>query len=734
MSKKPNIDDKSQEMRDAESYSSLIHHPSSFSSSIIPHPSSFNYDRWQEVEAIFQDALDRPAHERASFLEQTCLDDVELRNEAATLIVAHDNAGDFIEQPALVHDAQIIFSHTDGNNIGREIGSYRIVDRLGAGGMGEVYLAQDSRLDRLVALKLLPAYFASDDERLARFQREARSTSALNHPNILTIHEVGEADGVRFIATEFIDGDTLQKLISDQEMKLAEILDVVIQVASGLAAAHAADIVHRDIKPDNIMRRGDGLVKLLDFGIAKLLEPVTSEAGLNGTMHTETGAVVGTVGYMSPEQARGLTVDKRTDIWSLGVVLYQLLTRRLPFTGMTRMDTLVNILERAPDPLLPAHRNESFSELAALQGLLMKSLRKDRDERYQTVNEFLADLRSVRQDLESAGMCDGQTLSDLLPGSRVFNRVSESKTSSSTRRSPGRYVFLALGFAVLLLAILAGAFIYKSRITTRPGILNAPARATNSGKVYTEMSDAEQLAFIRSEEQRISSMMGDRPGKLDQDALRAIKRYVDFYAARRGSDSDAAGKEDIRVVYARARPYLPTIARAFAVRKVPTIIGIYLPMIESEYRPCSESSIGGKGPFQFLPQTAKAYGVSPDDRCNMDQMAPAAAHYIADHMADLGDDAESMTLVLLSYNHGATWVRGALRQLRTADDYERTFWTLFKNRELLGPAFRNEGAGYVPMFFAAAIVGENPQNFGLDMPPLSSLTSANGATSQTNTN
>ena len=722
MRKNLNMDHESQEISDDRSYSSLI-----------PRPSSLNYDAWQKVEAIFQDALDRPADERDSFLEQSCLDDAQLRNEAATLIAAHDKAGDFIEQPALVHDAQIIFSHTDGNNMGREIGSYRIVDRLGAGGMGEVYLAEDSRLNRLVALKLLPAYFASDDERLARFQREARSTSALNHPNILTIHEVGEADGVRFIATEFIDGDTLQKLIFDQEMKLAEILDVAIQVGSGLAAAHAADIVHRDIKPENIMRRADGLVKLLDFGIAKLLEPATSDAGANSAMHTETGAVVGTVGYMSPEQARGLPVDKRTDIWSLGVVLYQLLTRRLPFTGATRMDTLVNILERDPDPMLPAQTLESSPELVALEHLLGKSLRKDRDNRYQTVNEFLADLRSVRRDLENAGMCDGQTLSDLLPANRAFNSFSETKTSSSTRR-PGRYVFLALGFAVVLFAVLAAAFIYKTRITTRPDISNVPASATNPGKLYTEMSDAEQLAFISSEEQRISSMMGDRPGRLDEDALRAIKRSVDFYAARRDSNSDVAGKEDLRVVYARARPYLPTIARAFAVRKVPTIIGIYLPMIESEYRPCSESSIGGKGPFQFLPQTAKAYGVSPDDRCNMDQMAPAAAHYIADHMADLGDDAESMTLVLLSYNHGATWVRGALRQLRAADDYERTFWTLFKNRELLGPAFRKEGAGYVPMFFAAAIVGENPHNFGLDMPPLSSLTGANGANSPTNTN
>ena len=203
-----------------------------------------------------------------------------------------------------------------------------IIERLGAGGMGEVYLAQDARLSRLVALKILPAYFASDDARLRRFQSEARAASALNHPNILTIHEVGEDDGVYFIATEFIDGQTIRELIRKKELSLEEILDGAEQVASALSAAHAAGIVHRDIKPENIMRRTDGLVKILDFGIAKLIEPETPDY-LNETTglrtHTEAGLVMGTVNYMSPEQARALPVDERTDIWSLGVVLYEML-------------------------------------------------------------------------------------------------------------------------------------------------------------------------------------------------------------------------------------------------------------------------------------------------------------------------------------------------------------------------------------------------------------------------
>jgi membrane-bound lytic murein transglycosylase D len=211
-------------------------------------------------------------------------------------------------------------------------------------------------------------------------------------------------------------------------------------------------------------------------------------------------------------------------------------------------------------------------------------------------------------------------------------------------------------------------------------------------------------------------MMGDRPVRLNEEALRAIKTQVDRYVAQKPGD------ESLQVIYSRPVPLVPLIARAFAARKIPIVIGIYLPMIESAYRPCFENSMGAKGLFQFLPQTAAQYGVARADMCDVNKMTPAAAHYIADRMAELGDDSQSMTLVLLSYNRGPDGVRDALRRLRETDtNYERNFWTLYANRDKLDDQFRNESAGYVPAFFAAAIVGENPGNFGLSIPPLSTL-------------
>lgn len=680
-------------------------------------------DRWKEVETVLQDALDRPPQERGPFLDQACLNDHELKLETASLIAAHETAGDFLEQPALLSDAHVILEHRPAKNIGREIGAYTILECLGAGGMGEVYLAEDRRLKRRVALKLLPAYFASDDERLARFQREAQTASALNHPNILTIHEVGESEDVRFIATEFIDGETIQQLIYSDQLTLGEILEIATQVASGLAAAHAAGIVHRDIKPDNIMRRGDGLVKLLDFGIAKLLEPPADSESKSALMQTETGTLVGTVSYMSPEQARGLTIDERSDIWSLGVVLYQLMARRLPFVGATRIDTLVKILEREPEPLFPDHDRELPPELLSLSRLITRTLEKDRADRFQTANELLEELKLIRRQLESAGLAIEQTVEQRLLDRNVSAAGKSFDNQTRTSRSVRRALPVMAAIA-LVVTVVAGGFGYRW-LSLRG--TNSPARqadASNSVKLYGAMKENEQLDFIRAQEQRISAMMGDRPGELDEAALRSIKRYVDRYLTRRGNGTGGASKDDLQAIYSRARPYLPTIARSFAARKVPIIIGIYLPMIESEYRPCFESNFGGKGLFQFLPDTAQRYGVAPDARCDVEQEAPAAASYIADHMAELGDDAESMTLVLLSYNRGATWVRGTLRQLRDSENYERTFWTLFKNRDRLDQSFRNEGAGYVPMFFAAAIIGENPQTFGLELEPLSTLANA----------
>jgi serine/threonine protein kinase len=225
-------------------------------------------ERWQEIETVFQQAIEQPPRERTSFLDQACAGDRELREEATTLIAAYGEAADFIEQPAMAQDAHLFL----GADIGREVGPYHIIERLGAGGMADVYLAHDSRLNRLVALKLMPPYFASDDGWLRRFQSEARAASALNHPNILTIHEVGDADGVYFIATEFIEGQTIRELIEQQTLSVADTLDGVEHVASALSVAHAGGIVHRDIKPQNFMRRPVGLVKILDFGIAKLLE------------------------------------------------------------------------------------------------------------------------------------------------------------------------------------------------------------------------------------------------------------------------------------------------------------------------------------------------------------------------------------------------------------------------------------------------------------------------------
>jgi len=653
-------------------------------------------ERWQEIEVVLQEALDRPPLQRASFLDAACAGDDELKAEATTLIAAYEEAGDFIEQPAIAQDAYVLLG--DDNHIAREIGPYRIIERLGAGGMGEVYLAQDTRLSRLVALKLLPVYFASDETRLRRFQSEARAASALNHPNILTIHEVGESDGVYFIATEFIDGKTIGELMREQKLSLEEILDCVEQVASALAVAHAAGIVHRDIKPENIMRRHDGLLKILDFGIAKLLEPQTPGL-LNETAapltQTETGLVLGTVNYMSPEQARGLSVDERTDIWSLGVVLYEMLASRLPFSGATRMDTMVAILDRQPAPLSEVAREHSLS-VPLLQSIVDKCLCKEASGRYRTVSELLLDLKSAREQLANP---------------------------AAIKAGPVRSRYFSLPvMVVLLLAVLAivGTMLYRRSVRLRQSAASTAAVTAKPVKPYAQMSERERLEFVAEQEQRISAMMGERPLKLDENAVLLIKKHVDRYVARM-NPPDGDESSSTRATYKRARPYIPLIARSFAARKVPVIIGIYLPVIESAYKPCHESTLGGKGLYQFLPSTARIYGVSRDEMCDAEKMTPAAAHYIADHMAELGEDAQSVTLVLLSYNRGAQWVRDSLRQVRGTENYARNFWTLLANKDALDEGFRNETAGYVPNFLAAAIIGENPEAFGLEGPALSTL-------------
>lgn len=268
---------------------------------------------------------------------------------------------------------------------------------LGAGGMGEVYLAWDSQLERTVALKILPDEVASDRQRMQRFIQEAKAASALNHPNILTVYEIGRADSVHYIATELIDGVTLRESLKDERMKVSEALEVAMQIASALAAAHAAGIVHRDIKPENIMVRRDGIAKVLDFGIVKLAShheaSADTEAPTKAMLRTEPGMIVGTLYYMSPEQARGLEVDARTDIWSLGCVLYEMITGRAPFDGDTKTDVLVSILDKEPT-VLARYAKEVPAEL---ERIVAKALAKDREERYQGIKDMALDLKKLKQ-------------------------------------------------------------------------------------------------------------------------------------------------------------------------------------------------------------------------------------------------------------------------------------------------------------------------------------------------
>jgi Tol biopolymer transport system component/predicted Ser/Thr protein kinase len=355
-------------------------------------------ERFQQVDELFAAALDTGLAERAALLDAACAGDAELRAEVESLLAAHESAGNFIETTALEAAARARARQFSAET-GRRVGHYQILSPLGAGGMGEVYLALDTKLGRRVALKVLPSEFTQDAARVRRFEQEARAASALNHPNIVTVYDIGNSDDRHFIATEFVEGLTLQRIIIEARPEIGTTLDIAAQVAEGLSAAHAEGIVHRDIKPDNIMLRTDGYVKVLDFGIAKLTEPGSS--GEDG--QTQTGTVVGTVAYMSPEQALGQKVDHRTDIFSLGVIIYELVTGKHPFRGDTNAATFDAILNRDPPPI--ALDAEAGHELWRV---ILRALEKDRELRYQTASDLHSELKRLRRRLDAASSASGE--------------------------------------------------------------------------------------------------------------------------------------------------------------------------------------------------------------------------------------------------------------------------------------------------------------------------------------
>jgi serine/threonine protein kinase/Tol biopolymer transport system component len=371
-------------------------------------------DRWENIERIYYAALEHEPEARDAFLDEACAGDAELRREVAGLLACDLPNDSFIQSPAIEIAARAMVAEPliealskpmESLNTGYQIDVYQLLAPIGRGGMGEVYLALDTRLGRKVAIKLLPAAFTTDADRTYRFAREARAASALNHPNIITVHEIGEAatetGSMRYIVTEYVEGETLRQRMESmpgRRMKPSEAIDIAMQIAAALSAAHEAGITHRDIKPENVMVRRDGIVKVLDFGLAKLTEsssPVVDSQATTMTRNiTDAGVVIGTPRYMSPEQARGDKVDARTDIFSLGVALYEMITGRAPFAGTTPADVSAAILRDSPPPLAECAPYAP----PEMERILGAALRKDRGERYQTVKELLSDLKDLTEE------------------------------------------------------------------------------------------------------------------------------------------------------------------------------------------------------------------------------------------------------------------------------------------------------------------------------------------------
>jgi eukaryotic-like serine/threonine-protein kinase len=400
---------------------------------------------WKQVKEIFHDALRRRSDEREAYLESACLGDINLRIEVESLLISLNDAKSFLEAPI------VKTSETPRKwqlQPRQSISHYEIVEPIGVGGMGEVYLARDTNLRRQVALKILPKEMLNDRSRLNRFQREALAVSALNHPNILTIFEFGSENGIQLFASEYIMGETLRKKLDRGPVELDDALDIAVQIASALNAAHSAGVIHRDIKPENIMIRDDGYVKVLDFGLAKLTGETETGPRRRAQSFSTPGMIMGTATYMSPEQARSRPLDGRTDVFSLGIVLYELLFGYPPFLGETASDVVAAIVQAEPE------FSEGFGGTYSdtIEEILRRALEKDTAERYQTVSEMLQDLRMVKKEVDF-GIHEAVISQKMeIPDETESNLSSEVVEPNNGKRI-AIYIFAALLFLVLLVLI-----------------------------------------------------------------------------------------------------------------------------------------------------------------------------------------------------------------------------------------------------------------------------------------